>query len=507
MGKNMLKKVFDKNNLVTLAFLFLTAFLILMFCSRSSFIYPFNNWDDANCFFTVGKSMFRGKVVYKDLYEQKGILLYFIYGLASCISYTTFTGVFLFEVLFACVYEFFLYRILRLYIRRDAALLLSPVTLVLGFASLPFYFGGSAEEFCLPFIAAPIYFLLKYLRGERKERMPWLHIFLSGACAGCIFWIKYTIAGVFLAFAVFAVIAYIIRRDGFGVLIAAGIFLGGAAAVSLPWIIYFAANGALGDFYTVYIYNNIFLYSGSSGIKAKILKIFRVFFIRVLPEGGLFAVPAVVGVIFMFFKDVRRLRLENFFIPVAFVCADFFIYIGGVVGVYYCLPLSFFAVFAVVAAASGVRYLYNHAEVLKKVKAPFAVFAALSLLLSPFFSWLFTPNKSYIGYDKDELFMYQFKEIIEQKENATVLNYGTLDLGVYTVTGKIPVCKYFCGLNIPLDEIQDVQDRFVAEKRVDFVVCELTVPAVISDNYVLLAESHKKFDDSENAIYLYGLKE
>ena len=43
---------------------------VITLCSRSSFLYPLNNWDDANCFFTVGKSMFNGKVPYRDLIEQ-----------------------------------------------------------------------------------------------------------------------------------------------------------------------------------------------------------------------------------------------------------------------------------------------------------------------------------------------------------------------------------------------------------------------------------------------------
>lgn len=55
---------------------------LLAFCSRSSPLYPFNYWVDSNCFFTVGKSMMKGLVTYRDIYEQKGPLLYFLHGLA-----------------------------------------------------------------------------------------------------------------------------------------------------------------------------------------------------------------------------------------------------------------------------------------------------------------------------------------------------------------------------------------------------------------------------------------
>ena len=78
----------------------LVSFATLAVCTRSSFLYPLNDWVDSNCYFTVGKSMFNGKVVYRDIYEQKGVLLYFIHGIAYLISNTTFFGVFIFEVIF-----------------------------------------------------------------------------------------------------------------------------------------------------------------------------------------------------------------------------------------------------------------------------------------------------------------------------------------------------------------------------------------------------------------------
>ena len=53
----------------------LAAFLTITVCSKSSFLYPLNDWVDVNCFFTVGRGMLHGLVPYRDLYEQKGDLL------------------------------------------------------------------------------------------------------------------------------------------------------------------------------------------------------------------------------------------------------------------------------------------------------------------------------------------------------------------------------------------------------------------------------------------------
>ena len=64
--------------------------VVLALCSKSSPLYAFNDWMDANIFFTMGKSMFRGKVLYRDVFDHKGPVLYFLYGLAS-VSYTHLT--------------------------------------------------------------------------------------------------------------------------------------------------------------------------------------------------------------------------------------------------------------------------------------------------------------------------------------------------------------------------------------------------------------------------------
>lgn len=84
-----MKKMMKQNNrgmrwIVLFAFFVAAAFLTV--CSGSSFLYPCNNWDDANSYFSMGKSMMNGKVIYRDLYDQKGPYLYLLYGIAYLIS-------------------------------------------------------------------------------------------------------------------------------------------------------------------------------------------------------------------------------------------------------------------------------------------------------------------------------------------------------------------------------------------------------------------------------------
>ena len=79
----------------------------LLITTKSSPLYPINDWVDPHAFFTMGKGMMNGLVPYRDLFEQKGPLLYLIYGIGYLINNTNFLGVFILEVLFFTIFLLF----------------------------------------------------------------------------------------------------------------------------------------------------------------------------------------------------------------------------------------------------------------------------------------------------------------------------------------------------------------------------------------------------------------
>lgn len=109
---------------------------------------------------------------------------------------------------------------------------------------------------------------------------------------------------------------------------------------------------------------------------------------------------------------------------------------------------------------------------------------------------------------KEDLVQYQFAEIINQKPDATLLNYGFLDGGFYTVTGIVPDLKHFHKPNIEYEkypEIMDEQNRYVREKVVDFVVIRvlkeedsLQIP-YLYENYTKL---QTKYVEGVNCYYM-----
>ena len=109
----------SKNKLMTFAvyLLFLIfSFGILYICTASSPRYATNQWNDANAFLTMGRAMSSGLTIYKDIFEQKGPLLYLLHAVASLISDSSFLGVYIIQSLFLSATAFAAYKIASLYV-------------------------------------------------------------------------------------------------------------------------------------------------------------------------------------------------------------------------------------------------------------------------------------------------------------------------------------------------------------------------------------------------------
>ena len=93
------------------------------------------------------------------------------------------------------------------------------------------------------------------------------------------------------------------------------------------------------------------------------------------------------------------------------------------------------------------------------------------------------------------------------EEKATILTYDTLDYGLYYNTNTLPSTKYFCGLNIPLKEIGEEQNRLVENGLVTFVgTMNETLPEEYLDQYELVYTDSSWFEFAMHTYYLYQLK-
>ena len=252
---------YKQQNLFLFLFSLMSSFFILMICSRSSFLYPMNDWVDSQCFFTVGKAMGNGQIVYRDIFEQKGILLYFLHMFAYFMSHTTFIGVFLLEVVAGTFFMFCNIKIVSLYTDVRYAIVVSGLCSVLIYSSRAFCKGDSAEELCLPFLSFALYCSTKAFHSSK-----WLankELFAIGIVSACVLWIKYTMLGFFIGWIIIPVL-WLIKEKKWKELAQTFLFIAlGVAVITLPVLLYFALNHSLPYLWEVYFYKNMVSYSNT----------------------------------------------------------------------------------------------------------------------------------------------------------------------------------------------------------------------------------------------------
>jgi len=83
-----------------------------------------------------------------------------------------------------------------------------------------------------------------------------------------------------------------------------------------------------------------------------------------------------------------------------------------------------------------VSLLKDKVKIHKLVYIPYIIMILIS-------SYFISPNTYMLKIKKDDLVQYKFRKIIMKEKNPTILNYGYVDMGFYTVTGIVPNTRYF----------------------------------------------------------------
>ncbi len=455
----------------------LLAAVVLFFTSRSSPAWPINDWCDANIYLSVGKGMTQGRVVYRDLYDHKGPLLYALHALCALISFDSFLGVYLLEVLQAAAFLFFGYKAIAVYADREKAVLLLPVLAWMVYAAWSFAEGDSAEEMCMPLIAASIYHVLAFLKSGEK-RMSARGLMLEGALAGCVLWVKFTILGVHAGLLLTLFVRHLVRKEWKDSLRLMIWLLAGFLLSTVPWLLYFGMNGAIGDWLGVYFYDNLFRYGGASmtlfaRVKAMAVNCLK-WFAQNLPY-----TLAIAGGLVWFIR--RRTAWEGLALALAAAFGAALTFFSGVEYPYYGQALAPLGIAGLMALASILR------------KAPrrtwMAALCAVCVALCPLtcYNWNVDFGCTFLQ-PRRETMQYQLAEIINETPDATLLNYGFMDAGFFTAAGIAPTVRFFHASNVDMPEKKEEQLRCIEEGLVDYVVIRSHLPQ-LDAHYELVGEA------------------
>ena len=178
--------IMKKRQLIALACTtFLMALLFVLINSKSTSPLFCNRFIDSDIFRYMGYAILQGKIPYTDLFDHKGLLLYFINALGLVIHSNY--GIFFIQVIHLTATLIVWYKMLSNYQQTWQKYLILAVSLI----GLWAYYeeGNLAEEWSLFCISLPIMLWLDTLNKETEE-FSIRSMFAIGLCMGAIFLLR-----------------------------------------------------------------------------------------------------------------------------------------------------------------------------------------------------------------------------------------------------------------------------------------------------------------------------
>lgn len=227
----------------TLVFACASAGILLLFASSSTLLYP-QVADDCVVFETIGLGWLNGLVPYRDIFDHKGPLMYVI-QMAGLSLGNGKIGLFLLELIFYTVYLEIIYKIGRTLSVKPFINVLSIIASLL-FIAAYVDTGNNVEGWSMPFVALPILLVTRFLleKGTHLAQVS----YISGLCLGAIAMLRINNCCIILGLALGLVIYFIMRANYKPLFKSILWFSAGCATIIIPFITYFAWNGALYDF-------------------------------------------------------------------------------------------------------------------------------------------------------------------------------------------------------------------------------------------------------------------
>jgi hypothetical protein len=366
--------------------------------------------------------------------------------------------------------------------------------------SRSFYWGGAAEEFCLPLLAYSLYCILQLFQQKEPLEPSDKTVFLGGILAGIVMQVKYTMAGFYAAWLLMILLIFLQRRQWKKILRACLIFAGAFFLTMVPWLVYFGMHGALKDWYQVYIYNNLFIYADYAKMDTDGSRLYTLMkvLINLAEDNRSYFLFIILGIIATLLDRGKGWMAK---LSILLMSSLLFlnIFIGGSTLPYYSIPLMIFVIPGYGYAGRAFDLILDRIRWKQLWKMLPMVSVACSLLIVT----LNSMNVSFMQQDRDSFFVYRFADIIEKEQNPTLANIGCLDVGLYTVTGIIPTCRFFQTNAISLEEMNQEQEDCIAEGKTQFIVMRDSYPKNIFTHYALVAQAPYHWGNYRFMYYLF----
>ena len=263
--KKILKENKEKIILIIMAF-------IISLRATSSILNATNYLtNDVSVWTVLAKMMQEGRIVYSQIFDHKGPILYIIYFIGYAIGSKN--GIWLIDFICMVINSLAIYSIAKKFIKSNKTSVIATIVAMLGICIL-YDENPGAESIALPFIFIAlnkfIDFVLDYNKFGKKESI------ITGICLGLALFIRPNLVALWVVYDLYIFFKLIKEKEVKKLINIILYSLLGLGIVALPIIAFFACNNALKDFFDTYI---IFNLKYASGIKVNLWDVITTFVI------------------------------------------------------------------------------------------------------------------------------------------------------------------------------------------------------------------------------------
>lgn len=242
--------------------IFIATLFVLVFSRSTSPLYPdyyayggLTDGGDSLQFQTIGKAWLDGKVPYRDLFDHKGPIIFLVNALGFLLGGGTRYGIVVLQVIALAVVIHYALRLARLVSTNRLWGGIVLVFTLIAYARA-YVQGNSVQEYSLPFIFASVYYLVHFLQQPKGTNHPLKYAFLYGITISVCLLTQFSNALLVAPGVLVVMVLLIARRQWKNLWQNLALGLAGLLTIILPFVIYFATQGALLDMiYAVFTYN------------------------------------------------------------------------------------------------------------------------------------------------------------------------------------------------------------------------------------------------------------
>lgn len=467
-----------KNNIKLVLYIFIIAFSYITICSKCSFIYPFNDWDDVDVYITCAKLMSEGYKPYKDFIYQSGPLTSFLFYILYILDIRPFFSNYILEIICAFFTLFFGYKTMK--IIDSNVPIISIAILGLIYASNVLRGGGGCtEEFALPLL---MYINFKYtdiLYNNYNVKVK--DTVIIGFILGILFWVKFTLLIIPFGMTIVLLIKCIKQKKLKIFIKNYSIIASIMILISLIIILILYKYNILNEVLYGYLINNSTNYTNNRCS----LPIIFLYSYR-------YAIIYCTCLVYSVYIIIYRRRNLNI-IAISLLSLFYFFKPFG----YYLLPLSLVFAHSIPFILSNFNNRYN---IINKLTIPLTLMITILVMI-------FAPNTHLLKYNKEDMPQFRFAKQIKED---SLQCFTSLDIGFYYLSNTHPIDKYLCILNINQSETVNNILNTINNELVTYVITDNKTDKYMNNtNYKLIDTCsfiRDSFVDYDETYYLYELK-